>query len=325
MMLLSKKRFIKNKQPIYIAVAFFIYITAAVFIFVFAANTGPVMAHNSSVLKSLPNITTPDIKKDFTVTEVDNSKLYTGPLVLVNNHYSCRFDGENLVSVLSNADKSYTASDYDVKVNKIAMNALNSMMKDFYSNTQNKNVMVSSAYRSKELQQELYDEDKSNANADSKKVGEEFVAIPGYSEHQTGYAVDLSVLNDGIISVFDNKGDYSWVLENCSNYGFVLRYPEDKTAITEIGHETWHYRYVGTPHAAYMAQNNLCLEEYIEQVKSYSINNPLYITDNSLNSWMVYFVKAENGSKTSVTVPRDCEYQINGNNNDGFVISVQLN
>ena len=65
MILLSKKRLIKNKQPIYIAAAFFIYITAAVFIFVFAANTGPVMAHNSSVLKSLPNITKPDIKKDF--------------------------------------------------------------------------------------------------------------------------------------------------------------------------------------------------------------------------------------------------------------------
>ena len=59
---MSKKRLIKNKQPIYIAAAFFIYITAAVFIFVFAANTGPVMAHNSSVLKSLPNITKPDIK-----------------------------------------------------------------------------------------------------------------------------------------------------------------------------------------------------------------------------------------------------------------------
>jgi len=322
---LFSKRFIKNKYPILVALAFLIYISTAAFIIVFAANAGPAMAHNGGTVDSLPNVTGLNLETDFTSVDIDNERLYTGPLVLVNNYYSCRFDGDDLVSVLDNGSSKYTASDYDVKVNKSIMKSLDNMLSDFYDRTNNKNIMVSSAYRSKELQQELYNEEHTGDNSSSDSSGEELVAKPGYSEHQTGYAVDFSLLDEeGNISVFDNEGDYSWILENCANYGFILRYPENKTDITEIGYETWHYRYVGTPHASYIMQNDLCLEEYIELLKNYPITNPLYISDYALGNWMVYFVPSEGGSQTSVTVPKNSDYQVYGNNNDGFIISVQL-
>ncbi len=315
---------IKNKYPILVALAFFIYISAATFILVFAANLGPVIEHNSQTVNSLPNVTTLNTEKDFTTVEIDNDKLFTGPLVLVNNHYACKFDGNELVSVLSNGSEKYKVADYDVKVNNEIMQPLDKMLSDFYDRTQNKNTMVSSAYRSAELQKELYDEDHNGSNNNDSNQ-DELVALPGYSEHQTGYAFDLSLMDDnGIITEFDNEGEYSWILENCANYGFILRYPQDKTAITEIGYETWHYRYVGNPHASYIMQNNLCLEEYIDLLKAYTLSNPLYITDNSLNNWMVYFAKAQSGEKTQISVPKNTDYQICGNNNDGFIIAVKL-
>ena len=62
-------------------------------------------------------------------------------------------------------------------------------------------------------------------------------------------------------SDYDGTGDYARINENCSHYGYVLRYTEDKQDTTGIQAEPWHYRYVGQPHAAYMQENSVCLEE----------------------------------------------------------------
>lgn len=78
------------------------------------------------------------------------------------------------------------------------------------------------------------------------------VAVPGYSEHQTGLAMDI------VCSV-----DPVWLHEHCWEYGFILRYPPEKSHITNIDYEHWHYRYVGTEVSMAMKDTGLCLEEYL--------------------------------------------------------------
>ena len=91
------------------------------------------------------------------------------------------------------------------------------------------------------------------------------VAVPGTSEHQTGLAVDLvdksyQHLDDAQASTEVQQ----WLMENSWKYGFILRYPEEKSDVTGIIYEPWHYRYVGGPAAREMRELGLCLEEYIE-------------------------------------------------------------
>lgn len=81
----------------------------------------------------------------------------------------------------------------------------------------------------------------------------------GCSEHNAGLAMDIVSAS----SDFINTKEYKWLCENAYNYGFILRYPEDKTAITGMNFEPWHWRYVGTQAAKEMKENNQCLEEYL--------------------------------------------------------------
>ena len=90
------------------------------------------------------------------------------------------------------------------------------------------------------------------------------VQKPGYSEHNTGLAMDFNTVNDS----FKNTNTYAWLMEHAEDYGFVLRYPEDKEDITGIMYEPWHFRYVGVEHAKKMNELHMCLEEYIEYVRS---------------------------------------------------------
>lgn len=99
-------------------------------------------------------------------------------------------------------------------------------------------------------------------------------AAPGRSEHHTGLALDLitpeyhmHIYN--LDESFAETAAYYWLIENSVNYGFVLRYPADKTEITKRSYEPWHFRYVGVEHALFMKEHNLCLEEYIDLLKEY--------------------------------------------------------
>ena len=87
------------------------------------------------------------------------------------------------------------------------------------------------------------------------------VAVPGFSEHHLGTCFDITV--PGV--AFAGTKQHKWLLENCWDYGFILRYPEDKTEITGFVAEAWHFRYVGVEHARIMRDEDLCLEEYIEK------------------------------------------------------------
>ena len=131
-------------------------------------------------------------------------------------------------------------------------------------------LMACSTYRSVERQTELYDAEvqkwigKGYAEADAREKAATVVMIPGCSEHNTGLAVDVgSVTNQRVEEDFEDEPEFDWLQEHAAEYGFILRYPSDKQAITGVSYEPWHYRYVGVENAKAIKESGLCLEEYL--------------------------------------------------------------
>ncbi|MEG2295621.1 MAG: M15 family metallopeptidase, partial [Oscillospiraceae bacterium] len=102
----------------------------------------------------------------------------------------------------------------------------------------------------------------------AKKEAAKLIAPPGYSEHNLGLATDIITKGfwnkyADLIPEFENDPGYTWLIENCAEYGFILRYPKNKTIITGIVYEPWHYRYVGKEAAKFIMDKNLTLEEFV--------------------------------------------------------------
>ena len=95
---------------------------------------------------------------------------------------------------------------------------------------------------------------------EAREKAETVVAIPGTSEHELGLAVDI---NGEYTDTQESAVVWDWLMDHCYDYGFILRYPEDKTDVTGIDYEPWHYRYVGRENAAKIRDSGLCLEEYL--------------------------------------------------------------
>lgn len=133
--------------------------------------------------------------------------------------------------------------------------------------------LICSSYRSQERQQELYDNKVQRVMAEgvSREAAQaeaaRWVARPGTSEHQTGLAVDIvSLFNQMLDETQESTPEFQWLAENAWKYGFILRYPNDKTEKTGIAYEPWHFRFVGKEAAEEMHDLGLCLEEYLESL-----------------------------------------------------------
>ena len=101
------------------------------------------------------------------------------------------------------------------------MEAFVNMGNDFFTATGEKNLMLTSGYRSKQRQQELYNEDLERTNSTVSTS----VSLPGYSEHNTGYAVDFGIKpENNVYKPYDGTGNFEWIAENAFKYGFILRY-----------------------------------------------------------------------------------------------------
>lgn len=175
--------------------------------------------------------------------------------------------------VLANYD-NILPEDFTVEVANIdstrqfdarAIGYLNQMMNDMRKDGIT-NVWVQSAYRSVERQKELYDNSiqkylkQGKTQEEAIALTDEYINKPGSSDHNLGLAVDFNNVDNSFAKL---KG-YQWLLENAENYGFILRYPEDKEDITKIAYESWHWRYVGEENAKKMNELHMCLEEYVE-------------------------------------------------------------
>ena len=114
--------------------------------------------------------------------------------------------------------------------------------------------------------------------------------------------------------------------EHCAEYGFIPRYQASKESETGIGAETGHYRYVGIPHATYMMEQKLCLEEYIRQLYNYNYEGEhLKLQTRDGKQYEVYTVPADlTNTSTSVPVPADLDFFIFFNNFFFFIVTVKL-
>lgn len=135
---------------------------------------------------------------------------------------------------------------------------------------------VCSAYRTEQEQRLLFNRETARWMAlgmpltEAQRAAAKSTAVPGTSEHQTGLAVDLVDSNYwGLDDAQASMPAQKWLMEHCWEYGFILRYPSDKEAVTGIVYEPWHYRYVGLQAARTIHEQGLCLEEYLQNQAEY--------------------------------------------------------
>jgi D-alanyl-D-alanine carboxypeptidase len=250
---------------------------------------------------------------------MDTSAYLTGELVLVNGgHPYSPSDGPELVGVYDNKNACYFVRDKTVQVAREAMEPLNALMEAFYEAKDIDDVNVVSGYRTYDEQQGLY---TSSVEEKGEAYTAMFVAEPGFSEHHTGLALDLSIyhIDTGTSESFDGGGPYGWITDNCWRYGFILRYPESKSAITNVGSEPWHFRYVGIPHACYMKEHDQCLEEYIDLLYQYPYDGEHLTVECLGKRYEVYYCAG-----TGVYIPEQGDYTVSGNNIDGFIVTAVL-
>lgn len=132
--------------------------------------------------------------------------------------------------------------------------------------------LICSSYRTEETQRQLFQQEVQNwlaqgyARDEAETQAARWVARPGTSEHQTGLAVDIVDLSYQLLDRGqENTAVQRWLMAHCAEYGFILRYPTDKSALTGVNYEPWHYRYVGVEAAREIMGGGLCLEEYLTQ------------------------------------------------------------
>ena len=245
--------------------------------------------------------------------------IHTGDLILVNGSYAYDFEANEgtvgLVNIRNSQSFYYQVEKTDYEVAGRMLPSLDQMISACDAAMGTSETGITSAYRSYDYQQNVWD---TTAEANGEDYARAYVAVPGYSEHHTGLAVDIGIFySDGSQGSFSESQNAVWMDEHSSEFGFVRRYAEDKVSITGISNEKWHFRYVGLPHAVYMKQNNLCLEEYLQYLREQtSAENPLSVSTSS-GTYSVWYT-----TETSIPKPEG-EYTVSGDNIAGYIITVR--
>ena len=184
-------------------------------------------------------------------TNVHESKLKNDLRILVNkyNYLTKDYVPDNLVTI-----DEYAKS--NVKMNSEAYTAFKEMASDIEK--EDMHIRIVSAYRSFDYQENLYN---NYLKYESKEKVDTYSARAGYSEHQTGLAVDI---DNQIVDYnrFHITQEFTWMQNNAYKYGFLLRYPLGKEHITGYKYEPWHYRYIGKDIAKYIHDSGITYEEY---------------------------------------------------------------
>lgn len=266
--------------------------------------------------ESLP-VVTEAISSGYSTISKDSDEVRIGDLILSNSEHPVEYNASEIeagtsaeisfVTIKSILDtktspKHYTASDWEVGLDRTAALAMDAWFEGFYDATGNTDIRMIGGYR------------------------------PESEDHDfhTGRTLTIGIYPDtGSSNFYSPDGDYAWLADHAAEYGFVQRYPDGKEDYfddTITTRRTATYRYVGIAPATYMTAHELCLEEFLEEIKSYSIDSMLQITAGAAQYGMYYIPASNSGGKTSFSVPSgDTAYTISGNNMDGFIITVALN
>lgn len=241
----------------------------------------------------------------YTKVEIPAENIYTGSLTVINDEHEAKGIFMSMTSLAEVKNEYYTLRNDDMIFNIEASAALNSMMEAYNAETGKSNFVVYNTT-------ETYNE-------------EDAVYTAEYPEALSGYSLDLAILSkSGNFIEYDGLDTESWIIENCHNYGFIVRYESDKTEITGNKASVYHLRYVGKVHSAIMNEKDLCLEEYLDFLRPYMIDTQKFNYTLDGCEYEIYYTSASiDGSVTGVRVPVSGNYTISGNNYDGFIVTAK--
>lgn len=248
---------------------------------------------------------------------LDSDKIHTGDLILANQAHPVTFDRAaveagtspdvNFVTIKSVLDtktdspKHYSASDWVVGVDRATAYAMDAWLEGFYNVSGIRYLRMIKGY----------DPDSDDP------------------DFHTGRGLMIGIYPEtGSSNFYTPDGEYAWLADHAAEYGFVQRYPEEKDEYFDdnvTSRRSAAFRYVGVAAATYMKENGLCLEEYLEEIKSCSIDKMLEVSSGAAEYGVYYVPASTTGTSTSFDVPSEQSYTISGNNMDGFIITVALN
>lgn len=252
---------------------------------------------NSDLDSSVENME--EISSEFVISLNNSESLGKGSLAVINQQYLPESFYTGLCTLEPDSN-IYNVYSPQTSISQDAVPYLNDMMNDYYSITEKNNMII-------------YNTTGENS--------ENSLYTINYPESISGCSFDLAVNSSyGEIIAYDGQDEESWISENCQNYGFILRYPQNKQDFTGFEYCPYHFRYVGIPHSLIMKDKDLCLEEYTEFIKDYTAENPLkYAVDDK--NYSIFYTPVSVPS-TVIDIPENtAEYEISGNNYDGYIIS----
>lgn len=244
----------------------------------------------------------PPVKKIKTIN-INENQIFQGDLLLANNTYPIKqssIKGDIApLSEIAELGQQFGTSVDTISISKEAGLEFSKMIEAAKKDGL-VHFSVNSGFRDFEEQAKLY-----------KEMGSSYALPPGYSEHNLGLSLDVG----STMMKMENAPEGKWMGENAWKYGFILRYPRDKTDITGIEYEPWHFRYVGLPHSALMKEKNFVLEEYIDYLKKEkSVMTTVGETD--------YYISYHPVSDTlEIVEPILSQYEVSGNNVDGVIVT----
>ncbi len=254
------------------------------------------------------------LAENFSYFNVRNAEaLGEGDLVLLNSAFrndSTPGDLDSIYKYLfdKSGEQIAWATTTTLQGSKRMLTALNEMLCAFYEKTNLSTVMINEIYT----------------------PAKEERSKPCF-EHDSALAVDLQLCfqEEKTYPAFTGDGDYAWFGRNSYRYGFILRYPPEKEEATGVEAMPDHYRYVGKPHAEIMTYNDLCLEEYIDFIKQYTLAEPFSFESEDGSRYALFYVEKSEEKSTNIPIPRDennaeriCD--ISGDGRNGYIVTVHF-
>ncbi len=223
--------------------------------------------------------------------EISKNQIYNGSLIIVteDNDRAYRASGADIVTLLGAKSSKYKIVDNSIKLERAAFEAAEEMFAAFYKETGNGNYHLRMAH----------------FDAPSDRC---------VNEHLTGYAFDVNIY-DGTPTALASAGEpYNWIYENCSKYGYVLRYP---------GSDDDHFRYVGKGHSAYIDENGLLLDEYIGLLQRHRYGDKHLAFSYDGVDYECFYVLFDGENETvKIEIPADVSYTLSGDNVSGVVVTL---
>ncbi|QHW32366.1 M15 family metallopeptidase [Paenibacillus rhizovicinus] len=239
--------------------------------------------------------------------QAGHNQLYRGNLLLVDQEHPVHEAGRltDIVNVFEHPElkRGYGLMDTTIALSKRVAEKWQVLV-DAAGADGIRHFVINSGYRDEEAQKELYEE-----------KGSDYALPPGYSEHNLGLSMDIGSTEEEMGKAPEGK----WLSKNAWKYGFILRYPKNKTDITGIQYEPWHFRYVGLPHSALMHEHNWTLEEYLSALKEQKTMTEAF---DGVNYTVTYYPAAASG-ETAISVPIEGAYTVSGDNADGIIVTAQ--